>query len=238
MVLTLGWGRYMGLGKLTEVAIHGVRVAVDEERLSPQMMKVLRSGDYEKPEASQLPTIVQPGERVVELGGGLGFISSKVAQTGHAQSITVYEANPTLIPLIEETHRLNGVTATVINAVVVPKVESPTLPFYVRRDFWASSLAPQPFGYSEVIEVPTFGFAEMLRLYEPTMLIVDIEGGEAALFHDVPLTGVKKVYIEIHQQVLGRIGMKRLFDFFSARDFHYDQWHSAHNVVLFSHVLR
>jgi hypothetical protein len=70
------------------------------------------------------------------------------------------------------------------------------------------------------------------------MLIVDIEGGEAALFEDVPLTGITKIYIEVHQQLLGRVGMKRLFDAFSKRDFHYDQWHSSHGVVLFSHVLR
>jgi hypothetical protein len=32
--------------------------------------------------------------------------------------------------------------------------------------------------------------------------------------------------------------MKAVFDALSARDFHYDQWHSSHSVVMFSHVDR
>jgi FkbM family methyltransferase len=224
--------------EMDAITIHGVKVAVDKTRVSPTIMKALRAGQYEGPEAHQLPAIVEPGERIVELGGGLGFISSKAAATGRAESIAVYEANPALIPLIERTHALNGVKAEVVNAVVTPTPGPATLPFYLRRDFWASSLSPEPYGYDEVVEVPTVSVAEMLRRWRPTMLIVDIEGGEEALFHDAPLTGVRKIYLELHQEVLGRAGMKRVFDALSARDFHYDQWHSSHGVVLFSHVLR
>ena len=202
------------------------------------MLKVLRSGDYERDEAHHIGNIVQPGERIVELGGGVGLISSKIGQMEAVESIAVYEANPALIPLIERTHQLNGVTAEVVNAVVLPTAAQATAPFYVRRDFWASSLAAEPYGYDQVVDVPVIGFAAMLKRHRPSMLIVDIEGGEETLFDDVPLTGVRKVYIELHQAVLGRVGMKRVFDFFSSRDFHYDQWHSAHGVVLFSHVLR
>jgi FkbM family methyltransferase len=218
--------------------IHGVEVAVDERVMSPTMLQVLRSGDYERDEAHHIGSIVQPGERIVELGGGVGFISSKIGQLNRADHIAVYEANPALIPLIERTHKLNGITAQVVNAVVLPNEKRSTAPFYVRRDFWASSLSPEPYGYDEVVEVPVVDFDEMLGRHRPSMLIVDIEGGEETLFRDVPLTGVRKIYIELHQAVLGRVGMKRMFDFFSSRDFHYDQWHSAHGVVLFSHVLR
>lgn len=220
------------------VDIHGVRVAIDHDLVSPKIVAELRSGSYELPESRQIDGIVQPGERVVELGGGLGLISTKVALTGRAAHVAAFEANPRLIPLIERTHALNRVGVTVTNAVVTPRAEAATVPFYLRKDFWASSLSPEPYGYESVIEVPTVSFAEMLRLHRPTMLIVDIEGGEEALFQNVPLTGVRKVYIELHQNVIGRVGMKRVFDFFSSHDFHYDQWHSAYGVVLFSHVLR
>jgi hypothetical protein len=121
---------------------------------------------------------------------------------------------------------------------MLPRRESATVPFYLRRDFWASSPSPEPFGYDAVVDVPVVAFEDMLGRHRPTMLIVDIEGGEAELFRDVPLTGVRKIYLEMHEQVLGRIGMKRLFDALSRRDFHYDPSHSTHSVVLFSHVLR
>jgi len=218
--------------------LHGVKVALDETRMSPKMLEVIRRGDYEREEAHHIGSIVEAGECVVELGGGVGLISALVGRSGRAERIVVYEANPHLIPLIERTHALNGVSSEVINAVVLPRAEAATVPFYLRRDFWASSLSPEPFGYDEVVDVPVVGFEEMLERHGPTLMVVDIEGGEGELFGDVALTGVRKVYIEVHQQILGRHGMKRLFDAFSRRDFHYDQWHSTHGVVLFSHVLR
>ena len=220
------------------IKIGNVKVAIDPKAMSKKMLSVMRSGDYEREEAGQITTIIQPGDRIVELGGGVGYVSSVAGMLGKAQDIVVYEANPDLIPLIERTHQLNNVTSTVINAVVLPRKSSDTVPFYIRDDFWASSLSADTYGYSAVKDVPVVSFGEMLRRHNPTMLIVDIEGGEGELFQDVELTGIRKIYIEIHQAILGRVGMKRLFDFFSSRDFHYDQWHSTHGVILFSHVLR
>jgi hypothetical protein len=78
----------------------------------------------------------------------------------------------------------------------------------------------------------------MIASLSPTMLIVDIEGGEKFLFDNVELPGVQKVYIELHQDIIGRSGIKQVFDFFSARNFHYDVLNSYGNVVLFSHVSR
>jgi hypothetical protein len=68
------------------------------------------------------------------------------------------------------------------------------------------------------------------------MLVVDIEGGELDLFERVNLRGVNKIMIEVHQQVIGRRGMLRLFNALAAQGFHYDQWHSSRNVVTFTHV--
>ena len=125
--------------------------------------------------------------------------------------------------------------------MVEPHSDGGTVPFYIRHDFWASSLAPGPWAYQEEVAVERVSFKLVCgRDPRPTMLIVDIEGAkdEEHGFRDVPLTGIKKVYVELHQTVIGRVGMKKVFDFFSARDFHYDQHHSRGSVVLFSHVLR
>lgn len=202
------------------------------------MLDVLRSGKYERTEVRQIKQVVQPGDRIVELGAGLGFIAIAAARLNIAKSIAVYEANPKLIPLISHNQRLNDVEFDVFNQVVLATNDVTSVPFYIRKDFWASSLAPGPWGYVERVEVPAISFQDMLDRHRPTMLIVDIEGGELELCRRVPLTGIKKVYIELHQNVIGRVGMKRVFDFFSSRDFHYDQHHSHGSVVLFSHVLR
>jgi FkbM family methyltransferase len=218
--------------------INEVKLAIDPELMSPTLIDVIRAGKYEGAEAREIPRIVQPGERIVELGTGIGFIALTALRTGKVDLLAGYEANPRLIPLIEKNAELNGMRFEVHNAVVDPKEDGGTVSFYLRRDFWASSMLPGPFGYQEEIGVPRVSFAAMRDRYRPTMLIVDIEGAEEHLFRDVALTGIKKIYMELHQNVIGRVGMKNVFDFMSSRDFHYDQHHSRGSVVLFSHVLR
>jgi len=228
----------MSAKKAETINCNGVELALDENVMSEKMIDVIRNGKYEEAESRQIPAIVQPGDRIVELGAGVGYIASLAAKLQRAESIAVYEANPKLIPLIETNRANNEVEFDIYNMVVMPDDKPDKMPFYVRKDFWASSLSPTPWGYKEEIQVDVRPFRDLLRIHRPTMLIVDIEGGELQLFRNIPLTGITKVYIELHQQVVGRIGMKEVFDFFSSRDFHYDQWHSRGGVVLFSHVLR
>ena len=218
--------------------INGIRLAIEPEVMSPRMIEVIEAGTYEGTEAREIARIVQPGERIVELGAGIGFIAITALRTGKVAALASYEANPRLIPVIEANARLNGLAIEAINAVVDAKEDGGTVPFYLRRDFWASSLAPGPWAYEAEVAVPRVSFEAMRRRHRPTMLIVDIEGAEEALFCDVSLTGIRKIYVELHQNVIGRVGMKNVFDFLSSKDFHYDQHHSRGSVVLFSHVLR
>ena len=84
-----------------------------------------------------------------------------------------------------------------------------------------------------IVQVPQVGFAEVLCDHAPTLLVVDIEGGELGLFDGVKLTTVRKVLIEIHEKIIGGVGVKAVFDFFSAQDFYYDPLGSEGRVVLF-----
>jgi FkbM family methyltransferase len=219
-----------------KIELGGVLLELDVELISQHVLAAIEEGKYERSEARQLCRVLEQGERIVELGGGIGYLSTLALKQGKVESAAVYEANPRLIPVIIRTHALNGVSASVFNAVVLPKAEVETMPFYVRKHFWASSLSPRPWGYTSAVNVATVSFAAMLEQHRPTMLIIDIEGGESQLLRGVPLTGVSKVLIEIHQRVIGAKGVKRVFDFFSKHRFHYDQNFSAGSVILFRRI--
>ena len=139
---------------------------------------------------------------------------------------------------MKSVHKTNGVKVDVVNAVLLPFPQTKEIDFYIRRDFWASSLDGEPWGYEKTVKVATRDFQSEIDRIKPTMLIVDIEGGEMGLFPNINLAGVKKVFLEVHQEAIGRKGMKRIFDEMSTRGFHYDQWHSSGSVILFSHVER
>ena len=217
-----------------EVIEHwGVKLPIVPGVMSDEMQYFLRAREYENAEAKALPKLVEPGERLLELGAGIGFLSTLVARQ-QAEAIVVVEANPDLIEVIRATHRLNGVRSVVRNAVAAPVKIAETAPFYLHKNFWASSLTPFKEKHLRgVVEVPIVVLDEMLREHTPTLLVVDIEGGEVDLLAGAELPGVRKVYMELHQAAIGLAGVKLVFDRLSAKGFAYDADHSRGPVVLF-----
>ena len=216
----------------------GIKIGYDPDIISENLVKHINAGIYEREESSLIAGTIQDNERILEIGCGLGYVSALAMKTGRVEKFLGFEANPRLIPIIEKTWAFNQVQAEVRNNVITNTSSFQKVNFYVRQDFWASSLSPEPYGYKEIVSVETMNFQELLEEFQPTMIICDIEGGERQLFEGADLKGVRKVFIEVHQNVLGRWGIMKLFERFLHQDFHYDVWHSVRQVVLFSHVSR
>lgn len=213
----------------------GIKVPIDRSVMSDTMRHVIRKGEYEKGEAKNLYRIVEPGERVLELGGGIGFLSSVIGRLQCAEKIVTVEANPELIPLIHTTHRLNGVEAEVIHAAAVGDEAIGSVSFSLDLDFWASGIkARKAKMVRTVVEVPALALGALVRTYRPTMLIADVEGTEIELFQrPSDIDGVQKVLVEVHDKMIGPRGIKQLFDFFSAAGFYVDVRLTIYGVVLF-----
>ena len=215
--------------------VNGVRINPDNPALSPSMRARICSANYEVHEARCVTTLVEQEEIVLELGGGIGYISSLVWNTGRASQIVVVEANPDTIPVIQETHTLNNVKALVLNGVAMPDCGKESfIPFYVRSDFWASSLSPEPWGYSREVSVPCLDFKALLATHQPSLLICDIEGGEANLLGSIPcMPSVQKIVLELHQDLTGAEGIRDIFLNLSKQGFAYDPLLSQRGVVVF-----
>jgi len=228
------WKRAPGKTEIVECFNNrGIFLPIVPGIFSEALARTVMAGTYESPEVSMLDALIQPGEVILEIGAGCGFISSYCAKNPNTKAVYCVEANPNLIEVIKLTHQINAVNVTVYEEVL-SKSEGQTN-FYLHRDFWASGTHSF---LGEPITVKTTSFQSRLDAIRPTMLIVDIEGGEETLFEEVDLTGVKKIMIELHHAVIGRRGVKRVFDLLSAQDFHYEQWHSSYGIVTFSHVDR
>jgi len=215
------------------VELNGVRIAIDPAIMAKRVRNLIRTGQLSEPEAGLVGGLVEDGERFLELGAGIGYTSSLVARRGKAASIATFEANPRLIASIRSTHELNGVEATVVNAVVLARKTADTVPFFVRKSFTASSLIEAGRDYASVVDVPVIPFDEVIARFSPTMLMIDIEGGEGSLFKDVELPGVNKVLLEMHKSLIGPDGVRRVLDFFAKRGFVRDPDCSVGQVVLF-----
>jgi FkbM family methyltransferase len=178
--------------------------------ISPKIESPLRGNRYEARECTAVRRMLRPGDRVLELGAGVGLLSTVAALVRGIESVTTVEANPGLIPLIHETHRLNGVqNVTVMNGVAASE-DGPDIDFYLRPDFWASSMEPASRPYDSVAKLPQVGVRALVEKLRPTVIICDIEGGELGLFDAVDLSSVRALVIELHPKVYGKTGLERI----------------------------
>ncbi len=190
----------------------GIRVPFVPGIVTPAIERPMRNSRYEKGECLALRAMLQPGDRVLELGAGVGLLSTVAALVPGVEAVTAVEANPGLIPMIRETHRLNGAAhVDLLNAVVTGgDGAAATLPFYLRHDFWASSMEPASRPYEAVAEVPCLAFAPLLARTRATVIVCDIEGAELGLFAGADLSGVRAVVVELHPKVYGDDGLRQV----------------------------
>jgi FkbM family methyltransferase len=212
----------------------GVRLELPAAVLTERIRHAFDENYYEAAEAGELGYLLQPGEIVLEIGAGIGFISTLCAKDSRVTAVYAVEANPELVPICRRTYELNGVSVTIYNEMLGP--QDGTATFHLYRDFWASS--GNAWDGSKRVQVAMTSFQKRLDEIAPTLLIVDIEGGELDLFDGIALPSVRKIMMEVHQNVIGRAGMKKVFDTLSLQNFHYDQWHSSKGIVTFSAIDR
>jgi len=194
------------------------------------LWKVFAEGYYEGSEIAALRRVVRPGDVVLEIGAGVGFISTFLL--GHLAARRVYavEADPRLIPVIESTHALNNVSVAVPNGVAGR--HDGFVKFHRQAAFWASSVVPLPGSTDETL--PSIDVARLIREMQPDVLVVDIEGGERDLFVGLQLPGVRDLVVEVHQPQIGGAGIARCFSALSAAGFAYNPDGSSGSNVVFS----
>jgi len=162
----------------------------------------IRDGTYEGPEAEMLIKHLEKDDVVLELGGGIGFMSAVAAVRLKSQAVTIVEADPRMLDIIRVTHDLNGTFARVKWGAVSDGNDGSHIEFFERQHFMVSSLTSHESPWIRKYQVPRMSLPMLVGEAEPTFLIIDIEGAEISLFNRVTELGrVSKILIEIHSQL-------------------------------------
>ncbi len=192
----------------------GMRFPKDPQIIQGRVRKLLRTNGYEAKETEAALRVVKEGDVVLELGGGIGYMSTLVATKRAIKSVHSFEANPQLIPYIRKVHAANGVTnAHVTNAILGPRKGS--VDFYVRDPMLGSSMDVLE---GEVdppsIKVDVLNAKPVIADIKPTVLICDIEGAEVDLIPKLDLSGIRAAILETHPQWIGPTGINTIFKAF------------------------
>lgn len=189
---------------------HGVKVPMSRFLTSSRIAR-LNSGRYEGTEITGGMAIIRPGDRVLEIGAGIGVVGAAIALNCAPAQVCSFEANPELIPVIEATYSLNGLggVISVRNTILLGAGDlRATVGFNLHKSYLGSSLHDIGDKAYERVEVPTTPFNSFCDHFRPDVLMIDIEGGELELLRGVHLASFRAVVIEFHPGVYGMDGMR------------------------------
>ena len=213
----------------------GLRFPRDRDFISRRTEKALTSEGYEDKETRAVVQLLRRDDRVLELGSGIGYMSTLMARRRPLEAIETYEANPWLMPFIRAVHALNDRDDIVSHNAILSDGPGDPVPFYIRRDFLGSSmcLEDDPDSVVETVEVPRMDIHAVTARLKPTFLVCDIEGAEAHLLPAADLSHLRAAVVELHPQWIGQAGVQAVFDAFHRAGLTYFPKVSHAKVVCF-----
>lgn len=219
----------VSLTKNNRVEIDGITLKIDPTYISPPIQSALIVGGYEKKERELLQKMITPEDSILELGAGLGYLACSATKNQPSIRYTAIEANPHLIPLIKENLTINSCTANVIWGAA--SNHGGTIDFYMEPNFWASSTIKTDTAHK--IETPAINIQEKIDELRPTVLVIDIEGGELDILPHLKLNCVNKIIIEFHPQAYTHQGTNQLITLLISSGFYLDTILSKSQVFVF-----
>lgn len=213
----------------------GMKFPKDGVFITGQLRAALRENRYEAKEAFCVLKLVRDEDTVIELGAGIGFMSTLVATKRNIKNVFAFEANPDLIPYIQSVHAANELTnAHVVHGILGKRNGSSK--FYVRKNLLSSSMEQHeedtPENTTEM-KVDVLNASHVFKEIKPTILIADIEGAEASLLPHLDLSGLRGAMIELHPQHIGPEGVNAVFRAMMDAGLAYYSRGSTHKVVCF-----
>jgi len=191
--------RYNVITQPKIVNIQDIKIPIGAH-ISEKIRRAMYVGEYESQEMKAIKSHLSPNDIVMELGTGIGLISSYCAKKIGSERVFTYEANPTLENFIHKTYELNHVSPQLEICILGEKAGEQT--FYIGKNFWSSSTVSSNQETTSV-QVNVKSFNQEIQKINPNFLIIDIEGGEYELFQYADLHQVEKMMIEVHPQAIG-----------------------------------
>jgi FkbM family methyltransferase len=159
----------------------------------------LYKGNYEGPERELLLRHLRKGERVLEIGAGIGLIGLLATRIAGAGNVLSYEANPSLEPIIRANYALNAAAPELRMKAVT--TDGAPVTFHQCDNVISSSIYDRAEA-ARRIQVQSDALSDVLAEWRPDLLVMDVEGYEVDLLANFP-DRLRYLLIELHPHVVG-----------------------------------
>ena len=179
-------------------------VVPDPRQLGTARTAEILAGRYEQQEATLVERYVPDGSDVLELGGGIGFITAITEKTtDDLGTHVVLEVNPDLLPMLRQVKTVNELQ--VIIDPVAYSSSADTVRLESGNTFTQSSIEESD---TDGETIPAKSLEALIEEYDLNdfALIADIEGAEAELLDEEFETMASHcpiVILELHRSSLG-----------------------------------
>lgn len=183
------------------IVLAGVKIDLNDPIITPSIKQFMYSESYEGGEIEILKNTLSASDIVMEIGAGIGFLSSYIAKRIGSGRVVAYEANPALIQSIQNTYMINNVSPIIKNAILSDS--SGVVDFFIEKNYWSSSLIRRSEDAEKVI-INKLDINQELLIMDFSYLIMDIEGGEQYLIPEIKsFKNIRKILIDLHPHVIG-----------------------------------
>jgi FkbM family methyltransferase len=197
------------------ISINGIRLEVDRSRLPSVIVRALYRERYEDKEAALVREVLMPGDRVLEIGAGIGFVTLLCARRCGPEAVLSYEANPENEALIRRNFELNGLFPQFRSRAI--SVESDQRELFVAKNLLSTSFIDR--GESTGTQVQCDAIADVVEQFRPNSIVMDVEGAETDLLPAAPMNGIAKIIVETHPHIVGEAAIAALDEHLLAKGF-------------------
>lgn len=203
------------LGRNT-TKVDGLTISCDPALVPRSVVTALVKGSYEAPERDLIAKAIRPGDRVVEIGTGMGVVSLLCNRLAGAGNVLSFEANATLEPAIRANFALNGMTPRLrLKAVTT---DGAPISFFRNDNVISSSVYDRGLDAERVV-VESEAIGRVLDEERATVLVIDVEGAELGLLADDSVTRLREIIVETHPHIVGEAETEAMIAGLVARGF-------------------
>lgn len=218
---------------MTVLTVHGVKVPLPPTEVSPEIWHALSNGTYEAKEARWVFKSVRPYDRVLELGTGIGILTSLIAGIDGVH-VWSFDASPSSVRLAKRVIEANNLSNVTLAQGILAAGPPRDVAFYLRKDLWMSSVLEDQGPYYESLTVTSANVDEFILQHRINAIVMDIEGAERDLLIHADFPGVERIFLELHDHLYGLAGIREITSALAAKGFGYDPRGSSGPCILLS----